>query len=268
MNKYFTLLIFGGISFGTAAIFIKICDLSPSAIAFFRFFIAGLILSFGKINFKQIIKVMPFGLLLAIHMVLFVMSVKITSVIDATVLVSTSPLFAILLYPLSRFTPTKLEIISALTAFVGVIILNYPIIPGELEGNIFAIISAFMIALYTIFLSRKDNEDPISLTSAIYISSSIFMVPSIFIGGVGKVNLVSILALVGLIVLPTLLGHTSVIVSSGHVKPHIIETIGLLEPVVASILAIIFFNQIPNIYEIIGSIIIVLSIFIILYRSS
>ncbi|QIJ32834.1 DMT family transporter [Acidianus brierleyi] len=268
MNKYFTLLVFGGISFGTAAIFIKICDLSPSAIAFFRFLIAGLILSFGKINLKQIIKVMPFGFLLAIHMILFIMSVNITSIIDATVLVSTSPLFAILLYPLSKFTPSKMEIISALTAFLGVIILNYPIIPGEFEGNVFAIISAFMISLYTIFLSRKDAGDPISLTSAIYISSSIFMIPLMLINGVGKINMISIIALMGLIALPTLLGHTSVIVSSGHVKPHVIETIGLLEPVVATILAIIFFHQIPNIYEIIGSVIIVLSIFIILYRSS
>ncbi|ARM76620.1 DMT family transporter [Acidianus manzaensis] len=264
MNKYYSILIIGGISFGTAAIFIKFSNLTPGAIALFRFLIAGLILSLGKINIKKIITYAPFGLLLSIHMILFIESVYKTTIIDATVLVSTSPFFAILLSPIGKFKTEKIDIIVALIGFIGVLIMNYPIVPGYLLGNILALISAFTIALYTTLLSKNSStENPLQLTSEIYISSSIFSLPLFIYQGIGQINPISILSLLGLIFIPTLIGHTSVIYSSGKVKPQYIETIGLLEPVVATLLAIPLFKQIPNIQEIIGSILIILSIIII-----
>ncbi|AWR97836.1 EamA family transporter [Acidianus sulfidivorans JP7] len=267
-KKYYIILIIGGISFGTAAIFIKFSNLTPGTIALFRFLIAGLILSLGKINIKKIIKYAPFGFLLSTHMILFIYSVYKTTIIDATVLVSTSPFFAILLSPLGKFKTEKIDIIIAIIGFSGVVIMNYPIIPGYLIGNIIAIISAFTIALYTTLLSKQNTtENPIQLTSEIYISSSIFSLPLFLYQGIGQISQTSILALLGLIFIPTLIGHTSVIYSSGKVKPQYIETIGLLEPVVATILAIPIFRQIPNAQQIIGSILIILSILIITRQS-
>ncbi|MCI2415700.1 MAG: hypothetical protein MPF33_10750 [Candidatus Aramenus sp.] len=102
MNKRYLLLVLGGISFGTASIFIKFSDLSPGAITFLRFLIAGLVLSLGRIKLKDVINFLPYGLLLAVHMVLFVESVYTTFLIDATVLVSTSPIFALFLSPVSK----------------------------------------------------------------------------------------------------------------------------------------------------------------------
>lgn len=263
MNKYYTILIIGGISFGTAAIFIKLSDLTPGAITLFRFLIAGLILSLGRINIKKIISYLPLGFLLALHMVLFIESVYMTTIIDATVLVSTSPFFAILLSPLGKFRLEKLDVIIAAIGFTGIIIMNYPLPTGYLIGNVLALISAFAIALYTTLLSKINAENPIELTANIYISSSIFSLPLFLYQGMGKVNEISILSLLGLIFIPTLVGHTSIVYSSGKVKPQYIETIGLLEPVVATLLAIPIFNQIPNFQEIIGSILIILSIIII-----
>ena len=260
MNKYYALLVVGGISFGTASIFIKFSNMSPSALAFFRFFISGLILSaFSSFNPKKVIKYSLFGLLLALHMLTFIISVYTTTIIDATVLVSTSPFFVIILSRFTSFKNTKKEIIASVIGFVGVILVNFPLTLGYLFGNIIAIISAILIAVYTTFLSRV-NEDSLSLTSSIYLSSSIFTFPLLFIQGLGKIDLTSILALLGLILLPTLIGHTSIVVSSGKVKPQHIEVIGLLEPVTASILAIFLFNQIPSLYQIIGSSLIILAV--------
>jgi len=90
VNKNYVLIL-GGISFGTTAIFIKFSEITPGSIAFFRFLIAGLILSLGKIGPKKIIKYSPFGLLLSLHMITFILGVYNTTIIDATVLVSTSP---------------------------------------------------------------------------------------------------------------------------------------------------------------------------------
>jgi drug/metabolite transporter (DMT)-like permease len=128
-----------------------------------------------------------------------------------------------------------------------------------------SLISAFLISLYTTLLSRNE-ENPLILTSSIYISSSIFSLPFMIYQGLGKIDSTSILSLLGLIFIPTLIGHTSVIYASNKVKPQYIETIGLLEPVVASIIAIFTFNQIPSLFEILGSALIVSSIIFVINK--
>lgn len=160
MNKSYVILIIGGISFGTAAIFIKFSDLTPGAIAFFRFLVAGLILSLGKIDLRKIIKYSPFGLLLSLHMITFILGVYNTTIIDATVLVSTSPFFAILLSPLSKFKAERIDAVITAIGFSGVLIMNYPLQLGYLYGNIMSLISAFLISLYTTLL-RRNEENPL-----------------------------------------------------------------------------------------------------------
>ncbi|MCG3108125.1 hypothetical protein L3N51_00406 [Metallosphaera sp. J1] len=266
MNKYYFILILGGITFGTAAIFIKLSEMSPGMIAFARFFIAGLILSRGKLDPRKILSQWKVGLLLSAHMILFIFSVYHTTIIDSTVLVSTSPLFSLALAPLVGIPTTRKEIITGLVAFLGVVLMNFPVNQGYLLGNLMAIVSAFTIALYTILLSKTGTEDPLLLTSYIYLMSSLFSLPVALLQGPGRIDLPSTLSLLGLIALPTLVGHTSVIYASGHVKPQHIEVIGLLEPVVATLLALPIFNQVPSLLEIVGGGMIVLSISILTWR--
>ncbi|EWG06614.1 MAG: hypothetical protein ASUL_08599 [Candidatus Aramenus sulfurataquae] len=260
MDKRYLLLVLGGISFGTASIFIKFSDLSPGAITFFRFLVAGLVLSLGRVKLKDVISFLPYGLLLEVHMVLFVESVYTTSISDATVLVSTSPIFALFLSSISKAKPKPLEALSAIVAVAGVALMNYPLNSGEAFGNALALASAFAIALYTSLLGRRGVEDPLRVTSSIYLASSIFALPLFAVEGFGRLDATSLLSLLGLIALPTLLGHTSVVVASGHVKPHVIETIGLLEPVVASVLAFFLFGQVPSTYQLVGEGIVLTSV--------
>lgn len=259
---YYLLLIAGGISFGTASIFIKVSQMTPGSIAFLRFFIAGVILSFGRIDLRKVVKYSPFGLLLALHMITFIISVYTTTIIDATVLVSTSPFFVILMSPLLDIKVSRRDFLAVAAGFLGVVLMNLPFQPSTSLGNFIAVLSAFLIALYTAGLSRV-NDDALKITSSIYISSSIFTLPLFLIEGIGKFSVDSALALAGLILLPTLLGHTSIIVASGKVKPQHIETIGLLEPVVATLLAIVFFRQIPTAGEIVGALFVIFSVFMV-----
>ncbi|EZQ06766.1 MULTISPECIES: DMT family transporter [Acidianus] len=263
MNKFYAILVIGGISFGFAAIFIKISGMSPGSITFFRFAIAGLILSLGKINPRKILQYAPLGFLLSIHMILFILGVYNTTIIDATVLVSTSPFFSILFASLGKFKSEKLDYEMASLGFLGVLIMNYPLNNGDLLGNILSILSALSISIYTLLLSKRSGN-VLEITSSIYLSSAFFSFPLFAIEGLGKVNLTSILALIGLILIPTLIGHTSVIYTSGKVKPQHIETIGLLEPVVATIISIPLFNQIPSVTEVVGGFLVLLSVLVII----
>lgn len=266
MNKYYTALILGGITFGTAAIFIRFSSLTPSFIAFARFFVAGLILSKGRLSLREVFARWKPGVLLAIHMILFVLSVDRTTIIDSTVLVSTSPLFSLVLAHYVGIKTTRKEIVAGILAFLGILIMNFPLQPGLLLGNLLAVLSALAITLYTVVLAKGPSEDPLALTSQIYLASSLFSFPLVLFQGIGDFTLPSLLSLLGLIAFPTLVGHTSVVYSSGHVKPQHIEIIGLLEPVVATALAVPLFGQIPTPTEALGGSLVITSIAIILWR--
>jgi len=61
-------------------------------------------------------------------------------------------------------------------------------------------------------------------------------------------------------ILPTAVGHTLYIVSVKVLKSYEAATLALLEPVSASLLAVILFNEVPGINSIIGSILIATAI--------
>ncbi|WP_338599003.1 DMT family transporter [Sulfolobus tengchongensis] len=247
------ILFLGGVAFGTAAIFVKFCTISPPLITFLRFVIAGaILLTFSrKREFKLKYFIIP-SLFLSLHMVLFVSSVFLTTISASTILVSTSPLFAMIL--------RKRIDLFVIIALVGIIIMNYNENLGYLLGNVFALMSAVSFSLYTYFLSKLDY-DFISTAPLIYLLSSVFMIPILPIYGLGEFNLTSILAIFGLVLIPTLIGHGSVIYTANKLPISLVTSAELIEPVVATLLAIPIFHQIPNIQEIIGGTITLISIY-------
>jgi drug/metabolite transporter (DMT)-like permease len=263
-RMYFALLIFGGITFGTASIFIKESGMSPGSITFLRFLVAGLILMRGRFSLQLPWKeYVLLGALLALHMFTFVEGVYNTTIMDATVLVSTSPFFVLVMSMASGLKVPPRDLLAIGMGFLGVVLINIPLNEGDLVGNLISVVSAILIAAYTFRLRDVKSEDPLRLTAGIYLFSSLFSLPVFALEGVGRVNLVSLESLVGLIAFPTLVGHTSIVVSSGKVKPHYIETIGLLEPVVATILSIPLFGEVPLVTQLIGSAMVISSIFLI-----
>ncbi len=261
---YYILLILGGVSFGTASIFIKESGMTPASITFLRFLVAGTLLTRGKLKLELSVKdYLILGSLLSFHMFTFVEGVYHTSIIDATVLVSTSPFFVVIFSALKRSVSLR-DMEAVVTGFLGVVLINFPLNEGNLEGNLISLASALSIALYTFRLSSIKYTDSLSLTAWIYLFSSVISLPFFVLQGVGKVNLTSVLSLIGLIAIPTLIGHTSVVISSGKVKPQHIETIGLLEPVVATALSIPFFGEVPSALQLGGSALVILSILFIM----
>ncbi|TRN03176.1 EamA family transporter [Sulfolobus sp. F1] len=251
------ILFLGGVAFGTAAIFVKLTSLSPPYITFFRFILAGLILlpirKKVKNNTNTSIKLLIIpSLFLALHMLFFVSSVFLTTIAASTILVSTSPIFAMLLR--KRFD------VFIITAIIGIIIMNYTTSFGSLLGNMLALLSAICFALYTYFLSKVEYSF-LSTAPFIYILSSSFMIPIIPFFSIGEVNLVSILAILGLVLIPTLIGHGSVIYTSNKLPISLVTSAELIEPVVATILAYLIFNQVPSFQQIIGGALTLVSIY-------
>ncbi|WP_054846173.1 DMT family transporter [Sulfuracidifex tepidarius] len=261
---YYLLLILGGISFGTASIFIKESGMTPASITFLRFLVAGAMLTRGKLRLELRARdYLVLGGLLAFHMFTFIEGVYHTTIMDATVLVSTSPFFVVIFTALRKNVVLR-DVEAVLIGFIGVVLINFPLNEGNLVGNLISLISALSIALYTFRLSSVKYEDPLSLTAWIYLFSSLLSFPFFLLQGLGRVDLTSVLSLIGLIAIPTLIGHTSIVISSGKVKPQHIETIGLLEPVVATTLSIPLFGEIPSVLQLGGSALVILSILFII----
>jgi len=97
-----------GMLFGSSSIFIRLLDvLSVASLAFWRLIIASAVLGgialvlrenfnlrMAKENIKQI---SILGIFLGLHMILYISAVRNTTILNATVLVNTAPVFAMLL---------------------------------------------------------------------------------------------------------------------------------------------------------------------------
>ncbi|MEM3951467.1 DMT family transporter [Saccharolobus sp.] len=249
------ILFLGGIAFGTAAIFVKFCTITPPLITFMRFSIAALVLLPFSHKRKRRLNIRYFiipSLFLSLHMLFFVTSVFYTTIAASTILVSTSSIFAMILR-------RRIDLFI-LIAILGIVVMNVSTSFGYLLGNILALLSAVSFALYTFFLSRIEY-DFISIVPYIYLLSSLFMVPILPFYGIGDLNLISILSILGLVFIPTLIGHGSVIYNANKLPISLVTSAELIEPVVATLLAIPIFHQIPNFQEIIGGAITLIAIY-------
>ena len=280
--KYLALGIIAGFSFGTASIFIRFIEtLSFYDIAFWRLILGATMLIIitlwlNRSDFKKLhhaknflVKIFLMGSFLALHFLFFIKSVNDTYILNATILVNTAPIITLLIAWLVKQDVIDLrDILSVLLAFLGIIIIANPT-KGLSFGNIGdleALLASLFISLYAVIgrsVRKVYGESPLLLASLIYL----FALPIVFFAKIFLLQqFVSIpknLDLVYVILLaliPTGIGHTFIVYALRGLKGHEVQLFGLLEPITASILALIFFNEIPPITSLIGSIFIVLGI--------
>jgi drug/metabolite transporter (DMT)-like permease len=261
-----------GVFFGTAAIFIRFVQgLDSFSIVFWRLVIAcaaliALLVVFGRViqfklvreNWKELLGL---GLFLGLHFVFFTFSVRDTTILNATVLVSTAPIFSMLVSSfLFRVKPSRFALVGLMVSFIGVCVIAFgetmatktagqsvsPTLKGDLEGVAAAAVEAF----YLNYGGRVRKE--MGLLSAmlpIYAFSAIIVVVLSFPAGnpISPLPLVAetALPLVGLGLLPTAIAHTLYFSSLSNLKSFETASLALLEPVGATLLGIAAFQEVP-----------------------
>lgn len=262
-----------GILFGTAAIFIRLLTgLNVSSIAFWRLIIASATLiaitpvlkqSFNlgivKANIKSISLL---GVLIGLHFILFVSAVMDTTILNATVLVNTAPIFSVLISTLLfKITPSRTAIIGLTTSFLGVSLIaygdaSYPL-TINLRGDLEAVLAAVAEGFYLNYGREIREKMPLLLTMIpIYLVSALAVGFSCIITGIPLTfpgQLYLILPLIGLGILPTAIGHSLYFSSLSKLKSFETATLALLEPIGATILGIILFSEIPGAIFVLGS---------------
>jgi len=266
-----------GALFGTAAIFItflKTHGFSEGfSIAFWRLIIASLIFipiiltSRRSYNWnllrKDFRRISILGVLLGLHFILFVSAVLDTAIINATLLVNTTPIWSMFVsYLVFKLKPSRWAMLGIILSFFGVGVITYADASSrtwtvQLKGDLEAVLAAVVEAFYLSYGRETRQKTPLLLLMlSIYVVSTL----TVLIGGVltravftFPFELGLILALIGLGVLPTAMAHTFYFSSLSDLKSFETATMALLEPLGATLLGILIFAQVPTPLFVLGA---------------
>lgn len=273
------------IAISFASIFIKFCEDVPSLmIATYRLVISSVILliiakrrnvRFSLFSKKQILAGMLGGMFLALHFSFWISSLKFTSVASSVVLVATIPIFVgTFSYLIFKETQPIELIIGIILSFSGSIVLAVGDSglrglsvqnPSFLLGDTLALLGAIMASGYLMVGSRMRQEmDVLSYVSIVYSFSALFLLIASISSGIPFTGYrsSSYVFMMLLAIVPQLIGHTSINWALRHLKASMIAIIILGEPIGASILAYLIFQERIASFQGIGIILILLAMII------
>jgi drug/metabolite transporter (DMT)-like permease len=216
---------------------------------------------------KNIRGLLALSLFLGLHFIFFISAVKDTTILNATVLVNTSPIFSMFVSVfLLKLKPTRFSLAGLMISFVGICLIAYaetvttkagnfsPSLKGDLE----AVLAAFVESFYLNYGKKIRSQ-----MSILSIMLPIYLLTAIIVGALGVAttnktltipsDTAIILPLLGLGILPTAVAHTLYFSSLSNLKSFETATMALLEPVGATILGVIFFKEIPAYLFILGA---------------
>jgi drug/metabolite transporter (DMT)-like permease len=281
-SRRFALLegVTAGTLFGTAAIFIRLVDVNIFSIALWRLIVASttlalLILVLRRRPNIRILRgnlkhFLVLGVLLGTHFILFVSSVKNTTILNATVLVNTTPIFSMIISTfLYRVRPSILCSCGVAASFIGAGLIAYgdtghgktANLIGDLEATLAAVAEGFYLNYGR---KRRSQLSPMSTMLFTYLAAAFTVsMTAVFARTTFEVasNVETLLPLIGLGVLPTAVAHTLYFSSLSNLKSFETATMALLEPIGATLLGIAVFAELPAAVFIVGAILVLTGIF-------
>ena len=254
------------IAVGTSAIMIMYAESGPLTIAFYRLLLTTLLLvpwvalyernALRSLNRSDLLRLAAVGLVLAVHFSVWIASVRMTSVANSVVLVTTHPLFVagISAVFLKEYSP-RYAILGGVIAGAGVVVMFAgDLTGGSLLGDIMAFGGAIAAGTYIVAGRSERRKLPTgTYCLVVYAFTTLFLLPGAFMETrlVPAANLDWLLFL-AMAAVPGILGHTFYNYALGHVSAFVVSTSLLGEPVLSSILAAILFAQVPSHWSLLG----------------
>jgi drug/metabolite transporter (DMT)-like permease len=265
-NRIYIILVFGllGVSFG-APLARFLPELAALAIAFWRMAGASAVLwSHGAILKQAPLKRSKFpmiiiaGIFLALHFAFFYSAVKMTSIASATLFATLAPIFTLIYerFALKHKFPLG-ALIGLWMAITGaVIVQGTEFVWGSeaTQGNLYALASSAFMSVVLIIAQRvRSDITNIMYTRWLYLFAALTLGLITFILGIDlSFQATDVKWILGLVVLPTLIGHNSMSYAVKFLRPTIVGSMPFGEPILASILAWIFFGELVGMNVLIG----------------
>lgn len=253
----------GLITFGLAAILVRIADADPIAVVMVRT-VGAFLLLLPFYWTRPASQRTPFsgrdgylfataGICLGLHFTLWTASLSYTSVASASVLVCIHPIILIIaerLFFKSRFATGVW--LGVVTAFVGSIMLGLTdqtssIGSNPALGNTMAFLAATSFVVYILIGQElRKKAGWLEYIFPVYTWSAIFCVTVFVFSGFPMGEGSSFwLASIALALGPQLIGHGSMNYAIKYIQPTMLSMSILVEPILATIAAIILFSEIP-----------------------
>jgi len=276
-SKY--LLLAGTIFTSLSSIIIRFSEAPALVISAYRMLFTCLMLflpvminnkdEFQTISKKDFIMCIFSGIFLALHYASWISSIHMTTIANSTVLVACSPMFVALAnYFIVKEKFTYKMIAGIVMSLAGTIIIAMGSSGGAkssmMIGNTLAFLGAIFVAGYLVIggIVRK-NVSAGAYVFIVYLVSSIVLFFMCFVTGtpVYPYPAREFLLFIALAFFCSILGHTIYNYLVKYISSTLISVSTLSEPIFASIMAMLFFKEIPSLYTLAGGIIIIAGIF-------
>jgi drug/metabolite transporter (DMT)-like permease len=258
-------LVAGLITFGIAAILVRLADADPTAVVMVRTVGAFFFLlpfywtrpASGRTPFsgKDGVLFAMAGISLGLHFSLWTASLSYTSVASASVLVCIHPIILIIAERLLfKFRFAGGVWLGVITAFAGSVLLGLTdesssIGSQPLLGNTLAFLAAVAFVVYILIGQQlRKKAGWLEYIFPVYTWSAIFCTAIFALSGfpIGEGNMFWI-ASIGLALGPQLIGHGAMNYAVKYVQPTMLSMSILVEPILATGFAILIFSEIPSI---------------------
>lgn len=269
------IIILGVVGAAFSAIFARMSTMPAAVLVLYRMVFAligicpGLIIGrrdeIKKLDIKKITPCIISGICLGCHFICYFESLAYTSIASSVVLVDTEIFFvaigSILLFKERMTVPGWLSIIIT---FIGsMVVAGGDILNGNILGDILALVGAIFVSVYTVLgKTARKYMSTSAYTSIVYACAGLVAFLFSIIKGysfeIGTIN--NWIAAVGTAVFCTLLGHSIFSWGLKYEKAAFISIAKLLEPIFATILGLIIFNEVTSLTSCIGGVLIIAGI--------
>ncbi len=261
-TKAIIALVGAALLWSTGGVFIKLVDWNAFAIAGTRSLIASFVLLayIKKPSFRFSFPLLAAAFSSACTMTLYVQANKITTAANTILLQYTAPIYvAVLAWAILKEKPT-IDNWIALTVIAGGMLLFFAgkLSPGNMLGNVLAILSGLGLAFFTVFMRMQKGNSPFESFFFAHLITFLVSTPFIFGSAPSEASDWIGIAILGIFQL----GFASLLFSYGirqisALKAMLILTI---EPILNPVWVFFFTGEAPGIYAILGGTLIIIAV--------
>ena len=257
------LLVLGVWACGTAVIMIKSCTVHPVLLSSYRLVVAVAVLAplfvrdwrrnrpgFGWAQLRKTI--LP-GVLLGGHFITWISGARMTLAANASLIVNMVPIaMPFLMHFLIRERLTRVEYLATALALTGVAVLaggDYRLENTYFPGDMVCVVSMLLLATY-LALGRRNRDFPtiwlylVPLYAVAAVTCFFASLP--FVSPLAVDSARDGLMIVGLALVPTVMGHSILNYSMKHIRGQTVSVANLGQFIFAGLMAYAFLGEIPH----------------------
>jgi drug/metabolite transporter (DMT)-like permease len=266
-------------AWGFGPLFVKGIDASSPTIVFWRVLIGTVVavvfayIAGGRITLRLVLIAFPAGVCFALSFIFGFASFQETSIVNATLIPALQPVLILLFATrLMGERRSGAELVFAALAFAGVVV----VVAGassdgaSLEGNVFAVLNLLVFTAYFLLGKRARDADvhAWSFLAAVFIGACVVALPWALVASddLDAIQGADWLLLLGLILLPGMVGHGLMTWAHHYVDVTITSMMTLANPVVSIVGAWILYDQELSPEQMAGGAVVLLALGAILRR--